>query len=208
MSVKLKPADRRYFIGGSDARVVMGDDEAALIRLWREKRGEIEPQDLSGNLIVQLGLVTEPLNRHWYERNSGQILTGVQRRVHHPVVRWMAATLDGSVTGISPSMTSTRRVVATPTLDAAAKSRLSIAAWRAPRVWALEILPPLLWASDGAPQPAFRFFGLAPLLSGSMSRICNMAVVRRRMDSARDGRSGCLRRHSSRRFKNSLESRI
>ena len=47
--------DRRLFIGGSDARIIMGSDEAALIRLWREKRGEAEPEDLSGNLIVQLG---------------------------------------------------------------------------------------------------------------------------------------------------------
>ena len=69
----------------------------ALLRLWREKRGEVEPEDLSGNLIVQLGLATEPLNRLWYERNTGQALTGVQRRVQHPVVRWMAATLDGIV---------------------------------------------------------------------------------------------------------------
>ena len=46
---------RRSFIGGSDARIIMGSDEAALIRLWQEKRGEVEPQDLSGNLIVQLG---------------------------------------------------------------------------------------------------------------------------------------------------------
>ena len=75
----------------------MGDDEGALLRLWREKRGEVEPEDLSGNLIVQLGVVTEPLNRHWFERNTGQVLTGVQRRVQHPVVRWMAATLDGMV---------------------------------------------------------------------------------------------------------------
>ncbi len=58
-SVKIKPVDRRYFIGGSDARIIMGNDEAALIRLWQEKRGEIEPEDLSGNLIVQLGLATE-----------------------------------------------------------------------------------------------------------------------------------------------------
>jgi hypothetical protein len=28
----------------------MGDDEAALPRLWQEKRGEVEPEDLSGNL--------------------------------------------------------------------------------------------------------------------------------------------------------------
>src|SRR5271169_2628911 len=88
---------RRSFIGGSDARIIMGDDEKVLLRLWREKRGEVEPEDLSGNLIVQLGLVTEPLNRHWYERNTGQVLTGVQRRVFHPVKRWMAATLDGMV---------------------------------------------------------------------------------------------------------------
>ena len=47
---------RRRFIGGSDARTIMGDDEAALLRLWREKRGEVEP-DLSTNPIVQLGLV-------------------------------------------------------------------------------------------------------------------------------------------------------
>jgi predicted phage-related endonuclease len=56
--------DRRSFIGGSDARIIMGDDEAALVRLWREKRGEVEPEDLTGNLIVQLGTVTEHLNRH------------------------------------------------------------------------------------------------------------------------------------------------
>jgi predicted phage-related endonuclease len=75
----------------------MGDNEAALVRLWREKRGEIEPEDLSDNLIVQLGVITEPLNRLWFERNTGQVLTGIQRRVRHPVVRWMAATLDGVV---------------------------------------------------------------------------------------------------------------
>jgi predicted phage-related endonuclease len=89
--------ERRTFIGGSDARIIMGDDEAALLQLWREKRGELEPEDLSGNLIVQLGSVTEDLNRRWYERNTGQVITDVQRRVFHPVKRWMAATLDGRV---------------------------------------------------------------------------------------------------------------
>jgi YqaJ-like viral recombinase domain len=89
----------RYFIGGSDARIITGNDEAALIRLWREKRGEIEPEDLSGNLVVQLGLVTEELNRRWYEANTGQVITDVQKRVQHPALRWMAATLDGRVQG-------------------------------------------------------------------------------------------------------------
>src|ERR1700688_609808 len=90
---------RRHFIGGSDARIIMGQDEKPLIRLWQEKRGEIGPEDLSTNLIVQLGLVTENLNRQWYERNTGQVIKNPQRRVHHPVVRWMAATLDGVVEG-------------------------------------------------------------------------------------------------------------
>jgi predicted phage-related endonuclease len=64
-------ANRQTFIGGSDARMIMGDDEAALLRLWREKRGEVEPEDLSGNLVVQLGVATEELNRRWYEPIPG-----------------------------------------------------------------------------------------------------------------------------------------
>jgi len=94
-----KFVERRSFIGGSDARIIMGNDEAALVRLWREKRGEAEPEDLSGNLIVQLGVATEALNRHWYERNTGQTVESVQHRLLHPVLRWMGATLDGIIAG-------------------------------------------------------------------------------------------------------------
>jgi predicted phage-related endonuclease len=91
--------NRRTFLGGSDARIIMGSDEAALVRLWREKRGEAEPEDLSGNLIVHLGAATEELNRSWYERNTGRQVRHVQRRVKHSVIPWMAATLDGIVEG-------------------------------------------------------------------------------------------------------------
>src|ERR1700732_4187579 len=68
--------NRRTFTGGSDAR-----------------------EALSGNLIVQLGPVTEALNRHWYERNPGQTVECVQHRLRHPVLQWMGATLDGIVAG-------------------------------------------------------------------------------------------------------------
>jgi hypothetical protein len=66
-------------------------------RLWKEKRGEVEPEDFSDNLIVQLGVATETLNRAWYERNTGRaiskfmlpwslseeaIITGGQRCAH------------------------------------------------------------------------------------------------------------------------------
>jgi predicted phage-related endonuclease len=91
--------NRRHFVGGSDARTIMGNNEAALIRLWREKRGEVERPDYSDSLLVQLGLATERLNRRWFERTTGQVVKDVQSWVRHPVIRWMAATLDGTVEG-------------------------------------------------------------------------------------------------------------
>jgi hypothetical protein len=48
-AVRVKPAKRRYFIGGSHARVIMRSDEVPLLRLWREKRGD-EPEDLLQSL--------------------------------------------------------------------------------------------------------------------------------------------------------------
>jgi predicted phage-related endonuclease len=65
--------NRRVFVGGSDARIIMGADEAALVRLWREKRGEAEPPNFSDNLVVQLGVATEPLNRLWFEKTTGGV---------------------------------------------------------------------------------------------------------------------------------------
>jgi len=98
--IRSKPPDTRdrsHFIGGSDARIIMGKDEKALLRLWREKRGEEPSLDLSGVLIAQLGVVTEDLNRHWYELNSGNRVSDVQRHVIHRSLPWMAATLDGLI---------------------------------------------------------------------------------------------------------------
>jgi predicted phage-related endonuclease len=89
--------ERTEFLGGSDSRIIMGTDENALLRLWKEKRCEVEPVDLSDELTVQLGLATENLNRRWYERNSGNRVTAVQQRVFHRALPWMAATLDGLV---------------------------------------------------------------------------------------------------------------
>ena len=94
---QLPGQERRKFVGGSDARVIMGNDERALIALWQEKRGERSETDLSDELVVQLGLVTEDLNRNWYERQSGNSVSSVQTRLFHPSIPFMAATLDGMV---------------------------------------------------------------------------------------------------------------
>ncbi len=110
---KCTGAHRRDFIGGSDARVIMGRhmcQRHMLItkeRNWERSSGPISPRfschsrirafSSCTNLIVQLGLVTEDLNRQRYERNTGNAIKNVQSRVKHPVIRWMAATLDGVV---------------------------------------------------------------------------------------------------------------
>src|SRR3954471_42433 len=89
--------DRLSYLGGSDARTILGNDEDAVQRLWQEKRGELEPEDLSGNLLVQFGSATEELNRRWFERETGHSIGAVQRFVRHPKLEWMGATLDGIV---------------------------------------------------------------------------------------------------------------
>src|SRR6202011_2107250 len=99
MSISLKTQqhkpDRTNFIGGADARGIMGNDEKAVAQLWREKRGGGGAPDLSGVLIVQLGLVTEDLNRRWYELNSGHQIGNVQRHAVHRTIPWMGSTLHG-----------------------------------------------------------------------------------------------------------------
>ena len=96
-SIQQVRRDRRQVIGGSDARIIMGRDQANLLYLWQEKRGEAIPLDFSGDLVVQLGLATEDLNRHWYERNSQHRIGQVQQCMVHRAIPWMAATLDGIV---------------------------------------------------------------------------------------------------------------
>lgn len=81
----------------ADARIIMGKDQEALLRLWKEKRGEIVGPDFSGELIVQLGLVTEDLNRRWFERQSGHRIVAIQLHAIHRALPWMVATLDGLV---------------------------------------------------------------------------------------------------------------
>jgi hypothetical protein len=91
MTRELRTVDCRHFIGGSG---IMGKD---VHRLWREKRGEGAPVDLSADPIVQLSLVTVDLNCRWYELNSGQRVTDVQRHAVHKTIPWMAAKLNGLV---------------------------------------------------------------------------------------------------------------
>jgi len=85
-------ADRKIYINASEAPTICGGDAEKRHRLWLEKTGQAEPEDLSGVLPVQLGSYTEPFNCAWFERMSGMTVTGRQDVLRND---WLRATLDG-----------------------------------------------------------------------------------------------------------------
>ena len=94
-------AARRKFIGGSDANVLMSGDADRILALWENKTGRRDDEDLSSVLPVQIGIVTEPLNRYWWHLNTGQAVTHYGEQRTHPEIPFMGCTLDGLT--ITPS---------------------------------------------------------------------------------------------------------
>src|SRR5574337_2154870 len=97
-------AFRQRVIGGSDATIIMSGDSERILRLWRQKRGEIEPEDLSDVLPVQMGSFTEPFNRHWFTKQTGlEVIDGGREAlsIDYP---FMACTLDGIVSQDAQSL--------------------------------------------------------------------------------------------------------
>lgn len=88
-------AIRKNFIGGSDANVILGGDPAKLIRLWQEKRGEVDGEDLSDVLAVQMGSYTEPFNVAWFEKQTDENVIMRNVAVTHDDIAFMRASLDG-----------------------------------------------------------------------------------------------------------------
>lgn len=90
-------AARMTSLGGSDARIIMSGDQAAIERLWAEKRGESIPEDLNDVMIVQLGNLTEPLNADFFEHEMDVEVTDEQRKVFYHAWDKAHTTLDGLV---------------------------------------------------------------------------------------------------------------
>lgn len=88
-------AERRAFIGGSDANIILSGNADRVTRLWQEKRGEIESEDLSGCLAVMLGCWTEAFNRQWFVQLSGSKVIDVGQTLQCPNHKWRRSTLDG-----------------------------------------------------------------------------------------------------------------
>jgi hypothetical protein len=74
---------------------MMRSSEAALVQLWGDKCGLVDPDD---NLVVQLGVRTEALNRNWQKRIRGKTVECVQLDTDI-LLGWPGTTLDGIAVG-------------------------------------------------------------------------------------------------------------
>lgn len=93
-------AARRGSIGSSDAAAALGlDPHKTPFRLWQEKRGEIEPEDLSQNMAVRLGIKLEPVVAEFFEEETGKRLHHVNRQIIHPTRSYMTCNIDRRVVG-------------------------------------------------------------------------------------------------------------
>ena len=88
-------AKRRYSVGGSDANTIMSGDMKRITQLWKEKHGDLPPEDLSNVLPVVMGSFTEPLNVQWFQKQTGRIVTCMGNEHTHPLYPHMTCTLDG-----------------------------------------------------------------------------------------------------------------
>ena len=89
-------AERRSTLRGSCINILASGDYKRIDRLFKEKTGELEPEDLSGKWPIQFGQCTEILNLHTFEQKNGVKIDSYQRVVRSPTEPWMAARLDGA----------------------------------------------------------------------------------------------------------------
>ena len=89
---------RKNGIGGSDAGVIAGlSTFKTPFELWLEKRGELEPQDLSDNAAVHFGVVLEDVIAQEYLDRTGNKIRRMNKTIYHKQYPWMLANLDRDV---------------------------------------------------------------------------------------------------------------
>lgn len=82
-------------IGGSEANMIMSGDNQKVMDLWLVKTKQAQPEDLSSILPVQMGSYTEPFNRYWYEKVTGNRVTNDGETRISFDYSFMMCTLDG-----------------------------------------------------------------------------------------------------------------
>lgn len=87
--------DRRAYLGGSDAAAVLGlSPWKSPVRLWQEKHGDIEAEDLTENERVYFGTVLEAFVADEYVRRTGKKVRRVNKILRSKTHPFMCAHLD------------------------------------------------------------------------------------------------------------------
>ena len=91
---------RKSGIGSSDAATALGlNPYRSPFSLWQEKRGELEPEDFSGNEAVELGTLLEPIVAELFERRTEKKLYRVNQTIVHPTLPFLLCNIDRRVVG-------------------------------------------------------------------------------------------------------------
>jgi len=87
-------------VGGSDAPTILGLDEyKTALELYLEKRGELEPNDLSDNMAVRAGQIYEAPTAEWWSELEGKKIRRVNKTVYHPDNHHIYAHVDRRIVG-------------------------------------------------------------------------------------------------------------
>lgn len=88
-------------IGGSEAAAVLGISPfKTALRLWKEKRKEIAPEDIESEEQVYWGTILENTIAQEYQRRTNRTVIRKSQISQHPVNFWMLANVDRFVRGI------------------------------------------------------------------------------------------------------------
>jgi putative phage-type endonuclease len=93
-------AERRKSIGGSDAAAAVNlSPWTSPYKLWLEKTGARQADDLSENDFVHFGNVLEDVVANEFTRRTGKRVMRVNQQLTHPVHSWMTANIDRRIVG-------------------------------------------------------------------------------------------------------------
>lgn len=85
---------RKPTIGTSDMPAVCGFGRHTPSDQFDFMTGAREPEDLSDNIPVQIGLLSEPMNHRLYERETGRRIHKINEMRYHADLPFVHATLD------------------------------------------------------------------------------------------------------------------
>lgn len=94
------PEERRKYIGSSDISAVLGwNPWKTPLKLWAEKTGEIDPDDLSDNQAVEWGTRLEDVVAQKFAEKHEVKLMAYKKRYVHKDYPYMSCELDRLIVG-------------------------------------------------------------------------------------------------------------